>query len=104
MCRKSGRRRINASIQIIKISISLTETLLTPLHQVTFENIVTKRKIAHNEQILLFVKIFSILVNTFIFEGFPYFCPSVFNAICFGFLLCMQKLNHICHVVQKPLT
>ena len=69
------------------------------LKQTTFEIIVGKGEIAHNEQFLLLPQPFQLFLNnllytcTFILIDFPYFHQAVFKVVCCIFVLCSKGLN-----------
>ena len=75
-------------------SSSVYRRFLTPLQQMTFENIVSKGENAHIEQILLLQKCFwtSIYQCSFIYRAFPYLWLNPFSHIDTFWRLCSRQL------------
>ena len=73
----------------------------------TFENIVAKEEIAHNEQFLLIAIMFSTLFNnqTISYRNISHFCPDYFKVVCCRFVVCGKGLKHMRPIPKliKPL-
>ena len=67
---------------------------LTPLQQTTFENIVTKEEIAHNEQFLLLHNIFNYFHSLYFhIRGSGHFELNVFKVVFCRFVVCWKRLK-----------
>ena len=64
--------------------------LITNLQQTSFENIVTKQEIAHNEQFILLQQCFQL---SFIYRDCPHFCLDYFEVVCCRFAICGKSLT-----------
>ena len=68
---------------------------MTPLQQMTFENIVTNEEITQNEQFLLLpqcLQLCSVHDYTYIYGDFLCFCVNNFKAICCRISVCGKGL------------
>ena len=66
---------------------------LTPLQQRTFENIMTKAEISHNEQFLLLPQCFNFLFRNY-FQRISISGVDGFNVVCYRCVVCGKGLNH----------
>ena len=92
----------------LKSGLAIHDTyrhILMPLQQITFENIVAKGEISHNEQFLLLLKnMFSTLFNnyytcTFSYRYFSHF-EDVFKVVCCRFVVSGKGLISFLYIVS----